>query len=461
MKKTPQNTVSFFVGLTASIAAIAGILFGFDTGVISGAILFIRDEFHLTPALNGLLVSAVLIGALIGSAISGRFADYLGRKKLLIFTAVLFLLSTLASTISLTILQLFISRFFVGIAIGIASFTAPLYISEISPAKYRGTLVSLNQLAITIGILLAYIVDIFFASIGAWRFMLFMGVFPAAILFIGMMFLPESPRWLYLKGFIKEAEHTLQKIRATKNVDAELGEIKQSLTQRKSWKIILQKWVRPALVVGLGLAIFQQVTGINTIIYYAPTIFEMVGFKSATIAILATTGIGLVNVISTIIALFFIDRLGRRPLLIIGLTGITLSLLTLSWVFHFESHSALLKWFAFISMISYIFCFAISLGPIMWLIISEIFPLEIRGLASSVCVAVSWAANGLIALTFLSLISSLGESVTFFIYAVLGILGLIFVIARVPETKGTTLEQIEMNLRAHVPSRQLGERAAK
>jgi sugar porter (SP) family MFS transporter len=446
------------VVLVASVAAIAGILFGFDTGVISGAILFIKNDFTLTPFMNGLIVSAVLLGALMGSAVSGRFADRYGRRRLLIITAFIFIIGTLASALADSIMTLYFGRVIVGVAIGIASYTAPLYISEVSPANYRGMLVSLNQLAITIGIMLAYVVDAFFAASESWRWMFAMGVIPAIILFFGMLFLPQSPRWLLYKGYFDSAKKTLQKIRETEHVDEELNEIKSSFVGKSDWRMLFKPWVKPAIIICLGLGFFQQATGINTIIYYAPTIFEMAGFKSALVAILATAGVGLVNVLFTIIALPLIDRWGRRPLLIVGVTGMLLSLAALSLAFYYGASSGpILKWTALGSMLLYIACFAISLGPIMWLMFAEVFPLEIRGLGSSLAVAASWGFNGIVALTFLPLVDRLGASGAFIIYSIISVLGLIFVITKIPETKGVSLERIEMNLRKGVSSRHLGD----
>ena len=456
--KDTRSHINLFVILVASIAAVAGILFGFDTGVISGAILYIQREFQLSATLEGVVVSSVLIGALIGAALGGRFADYFGRRSLLIITAIVFFLSTLASAFVESIDTLILTRIFVGFAIGIASFTAPLYISEIAPPKYRGMLVSLNQLAITIGIMLAYVVDTIYSQhADAWRWMLGMGVVPAFILLVGMLFLPKSPRWLILRKRHLQAQKTLAKIRGTDDVNQEIESIKNSLSEKKSFKLLFKKWLRPALVIGLGLAFFQQCTGINTIIYYAPTIFKFAGFESNTVAILATSGVGLVNVLFTIIALPLIDRWGRRPLLLMGVTGMTLSLLILSIAFALDAQAVFLKWIALGSMVLYIACFAMSLGPIMWLIIAEIFPLEIRGLGSSIAVSASWAFNGIVALTFLILIEKMGSSGTFLLYGLLSVIGIFFVYKMVPETKGVSLEKIEENLRAGLPARELGK----
>ncbi len=446
------------VVLVASVAAIAGILFGFDTGVISGALLFIKNDFTLSPFMNGLIVAAVSVGALLGAVVSGGFADYYGRRKLLIITAFIFIVGTLGSALANSVAVLYLGRMIIGIAIGIASYTAPLYISEVSPANYRGLLVSLNQLAITLGIMLAYVVDALFATSESWRWMFGMGVFPAATLFIGMLFLPRSPRWLLYKGHAEEAKKTLQKIRETDDVEEELNEIKNSFVVKSDWRMLFQSWLWPAIIVSLGLAFFQQATGINAIIYFAPTIFEMAGFKTALIAILATAGVGFVNVLFTIIALPLIDRWGRRPLLIVGVTGMLISLVALSVAFHYgASAGPVLKWTALGSILVYIACFAISLGPIMWLMFAEIFPLEIRGLGASLASATCWGFTGVVALTFLPLVNRLGPTGTFVIFSIISVLALIFVIRKIPETKGVTLERIEKNLRKGVSSRHLGD----
>lgn len=455
-----QKKKNRFYITIAAIAGLAGILFGFDTGVISGAILFISKEFHLSPALNGVVVSSVLFGALVGAILSGRFNDIFGRKRLLITDGIIFIIGTVISAVSMSVGILIMGRIIVGIAIGIASYTAPLYISEISPKKYRGALVSLNQLAITVGILLSYIVDYYFAIAEAWRWMFMMGVIPALGLVIGMTFLPYSPRWIIFKGEPSRALKILKRIRnPDDDIEAEYKEIKESLkTKKKNWRVLFSKRVRGALIIGGGLAFLQQVVGVNTILYYAPTIFSFSGFPEAQTSILATMGIGVVFVIFTIVSLPFIDRLGRRPLLFIGMIGMIISLGALSWAFTRDLHSPELRWISFGSMILFIASFAISLGPIMWLMIVEVFPLEARGVGSSLATCINWASNMFVALTFLTLVKSIGASGTFFIYFLLGILGLLFIYFFIPETKGCSLERIEKNLYAGKRLRDLGEK---
>ncbi|MEI6789586.1 MAG: sugar porter family MFS transporter [Myxococcaceae bacterium] len=424
------------VYFVSGLAAIAGLLFGYDTGVISGAILFIRQDFDLSPAHIGLVVSAVLFGALLGSAFCSKITDRLGRRGSLIIASCLFVLASLGAAMSNNASELMLSRLFLGIAIGISSLTAPLYLAEIAPAKARGFLVSLNQLAVTLGILGAYGVNYAFSAEGAWRVMLGLGAVPAAFLGIALIFLPESPRWMVLSGQKEKAKIILDNLRAGENTGAELLEIEQSIQHEKaSWASLFTPALKPALIIAMGLAFFQQVTGINAIIYYAPSIFEQSGLADASHAILATVSIGVVNVLFTILSLFLIDRLGRRPLLIIGLAGMCVSLALLGVGFNI--------WISLVCLLAYIAFFAISIGPIMWLMISEVFPLQQRGLGTSLAVCAQWGFNLIISGTFPILLHEIGIDYTFWIYAFLCLIGLVFVIKKVPETKGKILEEIK------------------
>ena len=449
-----------FTWVMAFIAALSGILFGYDTGVMSGAILFISREFQLTSGENGLVMGAVLFGALSGAIVSGRITDYFGRKKLLLFVGCVFMLGALATALARSIPELVIGRIGVGIAIGIASYTAPLYISEIAPQSRRGAMVALNQLAISIGILLSYVVDYYASLHGAWRWMLGVGFVPGFFLVLGMFFLPDSPRWILSKGRESQARETLLKIcGSSEEAEKEIAAIKLTLMREANdWKYVFSKVVRPMIWIGFALAFIQQVTGINTILYYAPTILEMSGFGSDTTAILATMGIGVIFVLFTIIALPLIDRLGRRPLLLAGLVGMTISLALMAWLYDpaqtAQTYSHALMLF---SMFLYIACFAFSLGPIMWLMIAEIYPLRVRGLGASLATCVNWASNLLVTATFLKLVDWFGARGTFSTYAAMGVLSLIFVYYLVPETKGVSLEEIEENLFAEKPWRKLGK----
>lgn len=444
---TKQGKVNFFVYYIAAIAATGGLLFGFDTGVISGAILFIEKDWTLTSTMEGIVVSCVLVGALTGSLVSGKLADHFGRRSIIMVTAFIFFLGSLGTAFAPTLEVLIAGRIVIGIAIGIASFTVPLYLSEISPSKVRGTLVSLNQLAITIGIVVSYLSDAHFESYQhAWRWMFGVGILPAMVLFVGMCFLPRTPRWLMSKNKEEETRTVLAKIDPQANLDEQITEMKNSIALESGgrYKDLLASWIRPALFIGIGLMFIQQFTGINTVIYYAPKIFQKSGFVSDAAAIYATVGVGIVNVLMTIVSILLLDRFGRKPLIYIGLSGIVVSLIALGAAFHFEA--ALgdnLKWFAIGSLIVYIASFAVSLGPICWLIIAEIYPLKIRGVAMSIATFCNWLFNFIIALTFPILLEHIGTPQTFVLYAAVGIVGIFFCKLYVPETKGHSLEIIE------------------
>jgi sugar porter (SP) family MFS transporter len=321
-----------------------------------------------------------------------------------------------------------------------------VYISEVSTPEARGWTVSLFQLAITLGILLAYVVDYAFASVQGWRWMFGLALLPAAIFGCGMLFLPESPRWLVGRGRLDSARATLSRIREQSRVEAELQEIKSSLrdsAERGTWRELLSPGLRPALIVGIGLAIFQQVTGINTVIYYAPMILQSAGISSASGAILTTAGIGVVNVLMTIVAMWLIDRIGRRPLLLTGIAGMTVTLGLLGWAFHSAGRGGVLAWLAVVSMMVYVASFAISLGPIFWLLIAEIYPLKVRSSAEGLAATFNWVSNLIVTLTFLTLVQMTGASRTFWLYGLFAIGAWIFCYFLAPETKGRSLEQIE------------------
>jgi SP family galactose:H+ symporter-like MFS transporter len=439
------NTV--FVFIAASFAALGGLLFGYDTGVISGAVIFIKKEFGLSVFPEELVVGIVLVGAAFGALIGGGLADRFGRRRMLIVTSLIFSVGAVLCALAQSFDMLLGGRVIVGLGIGLSSTTVPVYISEVSPARARGWQVSLFQLAITIGILGAYLVDYAFSATEGWRWMLGLGVVPGAILGLGMLYLPESPRWLAKHGRKEEARAVLTRIRGTENVESEIQEMEAALSQttaRGHWSDLWAPAVRPALLVGVGLAIFQQITGINTVIYYAPTIIQSAGISSASGALLATAGVGVVNVLMTIVSMWLIDRVGRRPLLLIGTAGMIITLVVLGLAFAIYGG---LAWVAVTCLMAYVASFAISLGPIFWLLISEIYPMKIRGLAQGVAAASNWGANLVVSLTFLSLLHALGPAHTFWIYGALATGSWLFSYYLVPETKGRTLEEIEENWR--------------
>jgi sugar porter (SP) family MFS transporter len=445
------------VVLTAAIAGLGGLLFGYDTGVIAGALLFIKGDFDLGSFAQGLVVAAVPIGAVGGAAIAGPAADRYGRRLMILLAAFVFIVGALASAAAPGVEVLVGARIVIGVAIGLASAAAPVYISEVAPAESRGRLVSFFQLAVTIGILVAYLVGLAFNGIEGWRWMLGLGVVPALALAFGMLRMPQSPRWLVMSGDDFAARATLAKIRVDDpdTIDRELEEIKESLDEKPgAWSELLQPVVKAALVVGVGLAILQQVTGINTVIYYAPTIVEFTGVNSSAGSILAAVGVGVINVGMTVVALRLLDRAGRRTLLMIGVSGMSISLFALGGAFVGGGGSTLASVVAIASLMLYVASFAVSLGPIFWLLNAEIYPLGVRSKAAGVGTMANWTFNFIVSLTFLLLIEALGRSGAFWLYGGIGVLTLIFCWTLVPETKGKRLEDIQAIFQARVDRRQ-------
>ena len=445
-----------FVYLATAISALGGLLFGYDVGVISGAILFIKKDFSLSPALEEIVVSSVLLGSLAGAAVGGVLADRLGRRKLLIVTALVFGAGAIGAACAPGTGWLVVARVVAGAAIGVASFVAPLYISEIAPVAIRGKLVSINQVALTSGIVISYGIDYAFSASQAWRWMFALAVVPAAAFCTGLFFIPNSPRWLLGRGHEDRARAVLNRIRDPKRVEGELTEIRGGLAKQKGhWSELLSPLLRPAMIVGVGLAIAQQITGINTVIYYAPTIFKFAGLSSASVAILASVGVGAVNLLLTLVAMQLIDRVGRRPLLLASLAGMALSLFALGLAFSLPQLAGSLGWIAVTGLMVYVGSFAVGLGPVFWLLLSEVYPLRIRGRAMSVATVVNWGANLLVASSFLTLTHLLGKAWTFWSYAAVSVGAWIFAFFLVPETKGRSLEEIEAHWRAGKRARDL------
>lgn len=436
--------------VVAIIASLGGLLSGYDTGVISGALLFINESWNLADTTQGILVSSVLIGAVIGAATNGILADMFGRKKIIMATAVIFTLGSIMCAFAPNIFVLIASRIFVGFAVGVVNFVVPLYLSEISPKHLRGTLVSLYQWAITAGILFSYFINAVFAhAVYNWRWMLFAGVIPGIVLFVGMCFMHDTPRWLVSKKRDEEAKIAFKKIEPEVDTEKEIEDIRKTILNegtKSDKKFRFKKWMIMPFVVGIGIMFAQICTGINTIIYYAPTIFKNAGFESNITAIYATTGIGVINFLMTIVALFFTDKLGRKPLLYFGLTGVMLSLIALGCGFAFaDFFGDNLKWVTVGSLVIYIICFAMSLGPIGWILVSEVFPLRIRGVAMSICTVSNFAFNFFVVSSFPILLHRIGGAWTFWGFGIVSLLCIVFVCFCVPETKGISLETIESN----------------
>ncbi|UPM42347.1 sugar porter family MFS transporter [Halocatena salina] len=442
---------SNFVYVIAAIAALNGLLFGFDVGVISGALLYINQSFALSPFLEGVVTSSVLVGAMIGAATGGQLADRFGRRRLTLAGAAVFFIGSFGMAFSPTVEWLIAWRIIEGVAVGVASVVGPLVISETAPPDIRGSLGFLQQLMITIGILMAYLVNYAFApeflGVIGWRWMFAFGAIPAAVLGLGVYYIPESPRWLVEHGEIDTARSVLTRIRAKDEVDEEIERISEvsEIEEQGDLSDLLEPWVRPALVVGVGLAVIQQFSGINTIIYYAPTILNNIGFGDIA-SISGTIGVGVVNVAMTVVAIMLVDRVGRRPLLLVGTGGMTVMLAILGLGFFLPGLSGIVGYVTLGSMLLYVAFYAISLGPVFWLLISEIYPLRIRGTAEGVASVFNWGANFLVGLTFLSLMEQIGESWSFWILGAFCVLAFVFIYLKVPETMGRSLEEIEADL---------------
>jgi SP family galactose:H+ symporter-like MFS transporter len=460
MKNKAKANGKRFVYIAVGVAALGGLLFGFDTGVISGAILFIKEQFSLSTTMEEIVVSAVLIGAVTGAIIGGTLTDRFGRRRLIMLAGIIFTVSSIATALAQTVTVLITGRIVVGIAIGIASFISPLYIAELVPAKVRGALVAVNMLAITTGIVVAYVVDYALSGIQGWRYMFGVAVIPSIILAVAMWRLPDSPRWLISRSKVEQARQVLQRVRIVSDVSPEISEIQQSLAEQKGSGVteLFRPSLRMPLIVGVGLAIFQQITGINTVIYYAPTIFGFAGFETAGSAILAGAGLGILMLCIHVLAIYLMDRVGRRPLLLIGVAGQIIGLVILGAAFQFQQLSGLIGYLAIGSLAIYVASFAVGLGPVFWLMISEIYPLKARGAAMSVATAANWGMNLTVALTFLTLLGALGRAETFWLYGAIAVAAWVFFYRLVPETKGKSLEQIEEHWRAGKHPREMGKK---
>ena len=434
--------------LICAVAAFGGLLFGYDTAVIAGAIGYLQVKFELSPMLTGWAASSAIWGCVFGALFSGALSDKYGRKKVLLLSGLLFTLSALGSAVPDNLTQFVMARFIGGLGVGSASMLSPLYISEIAPAQIRGMLVTLYQLAIVFGINIIYIVNYLIANTHdqvwnvqlGWRYMLGSEGIPAILFFILLFFVPESPRWLVKENRSDEALKILNKINGPEETHQILKEIKEAVNEEKgSFLDLFKPGIRKAMVVGSVLALFSQVTGINAIIYYAPEIFKQVGFGSES-ALFQTMIIGFVNMLFTLVAIRFIDYWGRRTLLIWGISGMVSCLLGMGMFFYFEITSGSLL---LLFILGFIASFASSLGPIPWVLISEIFPTKTRGTAMSFSIVILWLGVVLITQFFPVLLSLFGGAFTFWIFMINALILLIFTLIFIPETKQKTLEEIQ------------------
>ena len=447
------------VALTGLLGALAGLLFGLDIGVISGALPFIAREYALADNVQEWIVSSMMFGAAIGSLVAGWLSFRLGRNYSLMLGAVLFIVGSILSATAWGATPLIIARLVLGLAVGIASFTAPLYLSEVAPEESRGAMISLYQLMITIGILAAFVSNTLFSYGGSWRWMLGIIGIPAFLLLLGVLALPRSPRWLMMRGRTAEARAVLLTLRNTDQaVEKELDDIRQQLRQpQESWGLFMANAnFRRSVGLGMLLQVMQQFTGMNVVMYYAPRIFGMAGYADPVAQMWGTVIVGLTNVLATFIAIAFVDRWGRKPILYIGFLVMALGMGTLGTLLHLGLNSQGEQVFAMAMLLLFIAGFAMSAGPLIWVVCSEIQPLRGRDFGIAASTFSNWIANMLVGATFLTLLNTLGNAQTFWLYASLNVFFIVLIFLFVPETKGVSLEHIENKLMAGKPLKRLG-----
>lgn len=455
---TKKPKVGVWLLLVGAVIMLSGLLFGYDQGVIAGALDGIQHSFGASTTMIQIITSWVTLGALAGALVAGAMADKLGRRVTILLAAVLFTIGAVLEAISPNTTILVIGRLIVGFGVGVASVAAPLYAAEQAPTRLRGRFVSIYQLAITIGIFIAYIVDQALINNDMWRVMLGVSAVPAVLLFFVMVPMPDSPRWFVKVGRRQDAIAALEKVRPEVDATAEVDEIERAAKEDEAntatWGEVFAKKLRKPLMIGIGLAVFQQITGINAIIYYANKIFAQAGFATPADQAAATTwAIGGVNVLATFIAVAYVDRFGRRPLLLAGLVGMASALVTVGISFHFMDNAdtsgagaggpTTAGIITLVALVVFIASFAFSLGPVVWTVINEIFPNRVRGRAVAVATAVNWGSAWLVSQFFLTLIDSIGNSATFYLFGGFAVIAYVWIWKTVPETKGRSLEEIQ------------------
>ncbi|MDT0740921.1 glucose transporter GlcP [Staphylococcus chromogenes] len=430
----------FFIG------ALGGLLYGYDMGVISGALLYLKNDIPLTPSMQGLVVASMLFGAIFGSGFSGPLSEKLGRRRLVFIISIIFIVGTLVLALAPTVEIVVLGRFIIGLAVGGSTAIVPVYLSELAPTDARGSLSSLNQLMITIGILSSYLVNYALSPFEAWRWMLGLAVVPSFILMIGVIFMPESPRWLLEKSGEKAARDVMKLTYPDHEIDIEIANMKKiSSISESTWDVLKSPWLRTTIIIGSVFALLQQLIGINAIIHYAPTIFHKAGLGDSA-SILSTVGIGVVNVLVTIVAILIIDKIDRKKLLMMGNLGMVFSLLAMSlliWLLGVDAS----VWIIIVCLALFIVFFGLSWGPVLWVMLPELFPMRARGAATGIAALVLSIGSLLVAYLFPIISSVLNVQQVFLIFAVIGIIAFFFVMKFLPETRGRSLEQIEADLR--------------
>ncbi|WP_260451505.1 sugar porter family MFS transporter [Listeria booriae] len=463
MESTPasKRTPKAYLRLIAIISTFGGLLFGYDTGVINGALPYMSKagQLNLTPAGEGIVASSLLFGAAFGAVFGGRLSDRNGRRKNLLMLAVVFFVATLGCTFAPNMAVMVVFRVILGLAVGGASVTVPTYLAEMSPTERRGRMVTQNELMIVTGQLLAFT---FNAIIGTtlgedgnvWRYMLVIATIPAIVLWFGMLILPESPRWLASKGKIGDALRVLQQIREQNVADTELTEIKDNITaeaalDKATFKDLSVKWVRRILFIGLGIAVVQQITGVNSIMYYGTEILRDAGFGTEA-ALIGNIANGVISVLATFVGIYLLGKIGRRPMLITGLIGTTSALLLIGILSMLLQGTEALPYVVLSLTVTFLAFQQGAISPVTWLMLSEIFPQRLRGIGMGTTVFCLWITNFLVGFSFPILLAHVGLSITFFMFAVLGVFAILFVKKYLPETKGHSLEQIEYYFRNYM-----------
>ena len=448
-----KGNIRYLIGV-CGVAALGGLLFGYDTGVINGSIRFVQLRFELTGTMKGFAASSALIACMVGAACAGMLSDRFGRKKVLIISAILFLVSAVGTALPQTLMQFVFFRFIGGLGVGAASMTSPMYIAEISPARIRGRMVSVNQFAIIFGMLVVYFVNYFIALSGdeawniavGWRWMFGSEAIPAGLLLLLLFWVPETPRWLIKQNRREEAMDILTKVDGAAYGHTELKIIDQTISHESaSLGQLLGPGLRMALLIGIVLAVLQQVTGINVFLYFGSEIFETLGGTTMDAALLQQIIVGAVNLLFTVLAIWTVDRLGRKPLMIVGAVGMGVSLFAMGFAGYYQATGLWMLFF----VLGYIACFALSVGPVTWVILSEIFPTKIRGRAMGIATVCLWLANSIVSQTFPMmdehpwLVATFNRALPFWIYGAMCAVLVVFVWKWVPETKGKSLEEIE------------------
>ena len=450
-----QKTTIVF---TCGLAALAGLMFGLDIGVISGATQFIQREFQISDHMIEWIVSSMMLGAAIGALGAGWMSAALGRKRSLILGGVLFVLGSLLSGLAWSPETLVAARLVLGLAIGIATFTAPLYLAEVAPEYIRGAMISLYQLMITIGILVAFLSDTAFSYSGNWRWMLGIIAIPGMLFLLGLFVLPDSPRWLMMRGRRQEAADVLQRLRGDSDqVAREVADIEEQLrTPQKGWHLFREnRNFRRSVGLGILLQVMQQFTGMNVVMYYAPRIFQDMGYATSA-QMWFTAVVGLTNVLATFIAIGLVDRWGRKPILYTGFGAMATGLGVVGAMMHLGIATHVEQVFTVVMLLTFIVGFAMSAGPLIWTLCSEVQPLKGRDFGIGCSTFTNWVANMIVGATFLTLLNGIGNAATFWLYAALNLVFLLITFALIPETRNVTLEQIERNLMAGKPLREIG-----